>query len=181
MHLQETTLTSETVYQGRILRITKDTAQLENGSTALREVVHHGGGVGVVPLTDTGEVILVRQFRYPHHCATLEIPAGKLEAEESTLTCGTRELLEEAGATADSMESLGCLLATPAYDTEVIHLYLARGLHFTRQKLDEDEFLDVVRMPLRQAVELVLRDEIRDSKTQIALMKAWLLTQDGQK
>lgn len=175
MHLEEKTVSSELAYQGRILKITKDTALLENGTEALREVVHHNGGVCVVPLTEQGEVLLVRQYRYPHHCTTLEVPAGKREQDEDILACGTRELHEEVGATADEMTYLGKLYPTPAYATEVIYMYLATGLHFSQQNLDADEFLDVVKLPLEEAIALVQRDEMPDAKTQIALMRAYLL------
>ena len=175
MHLNEETKSSELIYQGKILHITKDIALLENGTEAIREVVHHNGGVCVVPLTDQNEVLMVEQYRYPQHCVTMEIPAGKLEQGEEPLTCGVRELKEEAGAVADEMIYLGKLYPTPAYDTEIIHMYLAKGLHFSTQDLDEDEFLDVRRVPLSEAVQMILRDEIPDAKTQIALMKAYLL------
>lgn len=177
MHLMEETLRSEPIYDGKILRLIRDTVRLENGKEATREVIEHPGGVCVVPLTEEGEVILVRQFRYPHRCVTLEIPAGKLERGEDPLTCGTRELREEAGVTAAQMTALGSTLPTPAYDTERIYLYLATGLSSASQELDADEFLDVIRMPLSEAVELVMRDEIQDAKTQVALLKAWILTQ----
>ena len=128
MHLNEETIKSETVFEGKILYVTRDVAKLENGREVIRDVIHHNGGVCVVPLTEQGQVLMVRQFRYPHHCVTLEVPAGKLEQGEEPLTCGIRELWEETGARAESMEYLGSLFPTPAYDTEVIHMYLAKGL-----------------------------------------------------
>lgn len=175
LHLKERKLSSETVYDGKIIKVTKDTVSLEDGKETLREVVHHPGGACVVPVTDDGEVILVRQYRYPHGTETLEVPAGKLEYGEDPMECGKRELLEETGATADAIYSLGQLLPTPAYDKEVIYMYLAQGLHFEEQKLDEGEFLDIVKMPLQKAVKLVMQDKIRDAKTQIALMKTMLM------
>lgn len=174
LHLKEERLSSETIYDGRILRLTRDMVRLENGEEAVREVVHHPGGACVVPLTDNGEVLMVRQFRYPHGSETLEIPAGKLEYGEDPLECGKRELREEVGAVADHIYPLGCLYPTPAYDKEIIYMYLAQGLHFSEQQLDADEFLDVVRMPLDQAVRHVMRDQIPDAKTQIALLKTML-------
>ena len=178
MHLNEETIKSETVFEGKILYVTRDVAKLENGREVIRDVIHHNGGVCVVPLTEQGQVLMVRQFRYPHHCVTLEVPAGKLEQGEEPLTCGIRELWEETGARAESMEYLGSLFPTPAYDTEVIHMYLAKGLQVGgSQKLDPDEFVDVERIDLREAVNMVLRNEIQDAKTQIALMKTYLLEQ----
>ncbi len=172
MHLSEKTLNVETIYSGKILEVTRDTVELENGETAIREVIHHSGGVCVVPVTDKGEVLMVRQFRYPFREALLEIPAGKREKGEDPLGCGIRELKEECGATAKEFVPLGKLYPTVAYDTEVIYMYLAKGLSFGEQSLDEDEFLDIVRMPLEKAVEMVMSDMIPDSKTQLALLKA---------
>ncbi|MBQ8922726.1 MAG: NUDIX hydrolase [Oscillospiraceae bacterium] len=171
-HLHEEKLSSEEIYDGKILHVTRDTVRLEDGTEALREVVHHPGGACVVPLTDEGDVLMVRQFRYPHGRETLEIPAGKLEYGENPEICAVRELKEEVGAVSGRIESLGCLYPTPAYDKEVIHMYLARELTLTNQQaLDSDEFLDVIRMPLKEAVEMVMRDELPDAKTQIALLK----------
>lgn len=175
MHLSEKALTSEKIYEGKILSVTRDTVELENGEKAYREVVHHSGGVCVVPLCDNGDVMLVKQFRYPFSDVLLEVPAGKREQGEDPLECGIRELKEEVGATAEKIIPLGKLYPTVAYDTEVIYMYLATGLSFSEQKLDEDEFLDVVRIPLSKAVEMVMEDKIPDSKTQLALIKASLM------
>lgn len=175
MHLSEKALTSEKIYEGKILSVTRDTVELENGEKAYREVVHHSGGVCVVPLCDNGDVMLVKQFRYPFSDVLLEVPAGKREQGEDPLECGIRELKEEVGAAAEKIIPLGKLYPTVAYDTEVIYMYLATGLSFSEQKLDEDEFLDVVRIPLSKAVEMVMEDKIPDSKTQLALIKASLM------
>lgn len=174
-HLFEKKLSSELVYDGKILRLTRDTALLENGETAFREVIHHSGGVCVLPLDDDGNVLFVKQFRYPFASVLLEIPAGKREPGEDPLQCGIRELSEEVGARASEIIPLGKLYPTVAYDTEVIYMYLARGLSFHDQHLDADEFVDVTRIPLKEAYEMVMRDEIPDSKTQIAILKAWTI------
>ena len=180
-HLKEERLRSEEIYRGRILDVYKDTVLLENGTEAIREVVHHPGGACVVPLTSDGCVLMVRQFRYPHHTETLEVPAGKLEYGEDPLQCAVRELKEEVGGEADSLESLGSLFPTPAYDEEVIYMYLARQITETStQSLDADEFLDVVRIPLTDAVQMVMENRIRDAKTQIALLKTAFLLQNEQ-
>lgn len=180
-HLREERRRSEEIYRGRILDVYKDTVLLENGTEAIREVVHHPGGACVVPLTSDGCVLMVRQFRYPHHTETLEVPAGKLEYGEDPLQCAVRELKEEVGGEADSLESLGSLFPTPAYDEEVIYMYLARQITETStQSLDADEFLDVVRIPLTDAVQMVMENRIRDAKTQIALLKTAFLLQNGQ-
>lgn len=174
-HLFEKKLSSELIYDGKILRLTRDTALLENGETAFREVVHHSGGVCVLPLDDDGNVLFVKQFRYPFASVLLEIPAGKREPGEDPLQCGIRELSEEVGARASEIIPLGKLYPTVAYNTEVIYMYLARGLSFHDQHLDADEFVDVTRIPLKEAYEMVMRDEIPDSKTQIAILKAWAI------
>lgn len=175
MHLEEKTIASESVYKGRIFEVTNDKALLENGAEVNRDVVHHSGGVTIIPVTDEGEILMVRQYRYPHHRVTLEIPAGKLEPGESHYECGKRELLEETGCTCKKYEYLGEILPTPAYVSEVIHLYIASGLEYSKQNLDEDEFLDVEKIPLEKAVEMVMKGEIADAKTQIGLLKAQLI------
>lgn len=175
MHLEEKTLKSETVYEGLIFNITHDTVLLENEKTAFRDVLWHHGGVCVIPVTDDNEIYLVKQFRYPFSAALLEVPAGKLEKGESHEVCGRRELLEETGFTCEEFIYLGEMLPTPAYNSEITHMYLAKGLKFTMQNLDDDEFLDVEKMPLSEAVELVMNGKIRDGKTQIAILKAQYL------
>lgn len=175
MHLKEKTLSSDVVYEGCIFTITRDTAELENGTSAQRDVLHHHGGVCVIPINDDNEVYLVRQFRYPFGEVTLEVPAGKLEKGEDHAECGRRELLEETGLTCREYIYLGEIYPLPAYSTERIHTYLARGLEFSEQDLDDDEFLDVVKIPLDDAVEMVMDGRIKDSKTQIVILKAALL------
>lgn len=171
MHLQEKTITSDTVYEGRIFTIVHDTAELENGETAIRDVLLHSGGVCVIPVTDNNEIFMVKQFRYPFREVTTEIPAGKLEKGESHYECGRRELVEETGFTCTEYIYLGEIYPTPAYNTEIIHVYLARGLNLKEQNLDDDEFLDVEKIPLTQAVEMVMDGRIKDAKTQIAVLK----------
>lgn len=176
-HLYETTIDSTVLYDGKILRVEKDNVQLEDGTKTIREVVRHPGGVCVLALTDQNEVLLVRQFRYPHLAVTVEIPAGKLEYGENPEECGRRELLEECGCTADTFDYLGKLYPTPAYDSEVIRVYLAKGLHYNAQKLDAGEFLDVERMPFEEVLRHVMEDEYPDAKTQFAVLKYFALTQ----
>lgn len=172
MHLQEKTIASNVVYEGPIFTITHDTAELENGKTAVRDVLHHFGGVCVIPVTDNNEILLVRQFRYPFSRTTLEVPAGKLEKGENHAECGRRELLEETGCVCSEYTYLGEMLPTPAYNSEVTHIYLAKGLSFEKQQLDTDEFLDVEKISLSAAVQQVMDGTITDGKTQIAILKA---------
>lgn len=175
MHLEEKTTASETVYNGKIFKVTKDSALLENGSEVQRDVVHHSGGVTIIPINENGEILMVRQYRYPHHKVMLEIPAGKLEPNESHYDCGKRELLEETGCTCREYKYIGEIVPTPAYVSEVIHMYMASGLEYSEQNLDDDEFLDVEKVPLEKAVEMVMNGEITDSKTQIGVLKAWYI------
>ncbi len=176
-HLNETRIDSTLLFDGAVIRVEKDNVRLEDGSVAFREVVRHPGGVCVLALTDQNEVLLVRQFRYPHGAVTTELPAGKLEAGELPETCGRRELLEECGCTAGEFTYLGKLFPTPAYDSEVIHMFLAKDLQFTAQSLDDGEFLEVERMPFEDALQLALGDGCPDAKTQIAILRYFALMQ----
>ncbi|MDE6679052.1 MAG: NUDIX hydrolase [Ruminococcus sp.] len=171
MHLQEKTITSDTVYEGKIFTIVHDTAELENGEKAIRDVLLHSGGVCVIPVTENNEIFMVKQFRYPFREVTTEIPAGKLEKGEIPYDCGKRELLEETGCTCTEYIPLGEIYPTPAYNSEVIHVYLAKGLSYEKQNLDDGEFLDVEKVPLTEAIQLVMDGKIKDAKTQIAILK----------
>lgn len=171
MHLEEKTLESQQIFDGRVVKLFVDKAELENGDIVTREVIKHPGGVCVVPLDENGNVLFVKQYRYPHHQIMLEIPAGKLEWGESHHDCGLRELKEETGCTCDNYTYLGSLIPTPAYCGEVIHMYLAEGLHYGEQNLDEDEFLDIEKIPLEKAAEMIMNNEIADAKTQLAILK----------
>ena len=174
MHLEEKTLSSEQKFDGKLVKLYVDSVELEDGKKSFREVIKHPGGVCVLPMDEEGNVLFVRQFRYPHKKVLLEIPAGKLEYGENPSECGIRELKEETGCTCDRYEYLGSLIPTPAYCGEVIHMYLARGLHYGEQKLDSGEFLDIEKIPLDRAVEMIMNNEIEDSKTQIAVLKTRL-------
>ena len=172
MHLQENTLKSDVIYEGPIFTITHDTVELENGNQTIRDVLLHHGGVCVIPVTENNEIFLVKQFRYPFRTVTREVPAGKLEKGENHAECGKRELLEETGCTCTEYIYLGEMYPTPAYNSEITHMYLARGLSFEKQNLDPDEFLDVEKISLAEAVQLVMDGKIKDGKTQIVILKA---------
>ena len=171
MELMEKTVESKTLFEGHIVTLKLDRAQLPNGSLASREVVEHPGGVAVLPLDAEGRVIMVRQYRYPLHNTLLELPAGKLEKGEDHRVCGIRELQEEVGITADEVIYLGGLDLSPGYSNEVLHLYLARGLHQGECHPDEDEFLEIERVPFDKLLDMVMRDEIHDAKTVAAVLK----------
>lgn len=172
MKLSEKTLSSETVYDGRIIRVRRDIIELPDGKTAVREVVDHNGGAGVAALDDDGALLLVRQLRYPLGEETLEVPAGKLEKGEDPACAIVRELREETGCTADRIEYLGVNYPTPGYCAEKLYLYLATGLHAGAQQLDEDEYLNVERVPFAEVVRRIYANEIRDSKTVAAVLLA---------
>ena len=167
----EKTLTSEVLFEGRVITLTKDTALLENGKTATREVVHHHGGACIVPYFADGTICMVRQFRYAMQQELWELPAGKLEKGEDPFEAAKRELEEECGLTADKYTSLGEFFPTVGYDTEVIYTWVATGLHETHMHLDDDEFLTPDRVPLEKAYEMVMSGEIKDGKTIAGILK----------
>ncbi len=175
MRLYEKTLEKEEIFNGKVIHVTHEKAELEDGTTAMREVVGHPGGVCVAALTENDELLFVRQFRYPYKEVLLELPAGKLEKGQTPLENGKRELLEETGAIGREYMTLGQVYPTPGYCGEIIHLYFCKVDRFEHQCLDEDEFLDVEKIPLKRAVEMVLNNEIPDAKTQTAVLKTAML------
>lgn len=175
MDLTEETLSSEKIYDGKILHIRRDTVLLPNGRQSLREVADHPGGVCVLALDSQGHVPVVSQFRYPYRQVLRELPAGKLEYGEDPEKAARRELREETGATAGSLQSLGELYPSPGYCGEIIHMYLAQDLRFGASSPDEDEFLNLERVPFGQLAEDVLSGRIRDAKTIAAVLKVKLL------
>ena len=175
MDLIEKKISSEKIFDGRILHVQRDTIRLPNGEEASREVVDHPGGVCILALDDQNRALLVSQFRYPYEKVLREIPAGKLEYGEDPREAAVRELREETGAVPGAFSSLGELYPSPGYCGEIIRMYLARDLSFGSTDLDEDEFLNVERVPFDTLVEQVLSGEIRDAKTIAAVLKAKLL------
>ncbi len=181
MNLEEKQISSEYIYQGKIIKLRRDTALLPNGKNATREVVEHNGGVCVAALTDNNEVLFVKQFRYPYMEVVTEIPAGKRDsADEDPLACGKRELKEETGAEAEKFIPLGRLYPSPGYCGEVIWMFAAAGLKYGKQHPDDDEFSSVKKIPLEKAVEMILAGEITDAKTQAAVLKLKLLKDSGK-
>ena len=168
----EKRLDGEVKYSGVIVKVRVDHAELENGKIVRREVVEHPGGVGILPVDDEGNCYMVRQYRYPFSRQLLEIPAGKLEYGEDPLECAVRELSEETGFSADEMIPLGRCLTSPGFSSEVLHIYLARGLRAGKSHLDENEFLNVEKHPLAELAAMAENNEIEDAKTLIAVLKA---------
>ncbi|MBQ9461982.1 MAG: NUDIX hydrolase [Clostridia bacterium] len=171
----EKTVESEDKFVGRVIHVKLDKVELEDGSQSMREIVAHPGGVAVAALTENNELLFVRQFRYPYKEVLLELPAGKLEKGMDPLENGKRELLEETGAIGRQYMTLGKLYPSPGYCGEIIHLYFCRIDHYDQQRLDEGEFLDVLRIPLDKAVQMVLNGELPDAKTQTAVLKVAML------
>ena len=172
MELNETTLASELLFDGRLLKVYRDQVGLTDGGQSIREFVHHPGGVAVVPLDRDGNVYLERQFRYPYRKVVTEIPAGKLEPGEDPFDAIQRELQEEIGATAARWDALGYIMPSVGYTDEMLYLYLARDLTFGRTHLDEDEFLEPFKLPFTQALSQAADGRINDAKTLSALFRA---------
>ena len=180
MQLTEKTLSSEDIFNGKILHVIHDEVELEDGSRAMREVVRHPGGVCVAAIDDDNNMLFVRQFRYPYGEIVLELPAGKLEMGSTPLENGKRELLEETGAVGYSYVSLGQVYPSPGYTDEIIHLYACRVKAVGDAMPDEGEFLNVEKIPVVKAAEMVLNNRVFDAKTQIAVLKAAALWQGGK-
>ena len=175
MDMREKQLSSEYFFKGHIMKARLDEVSLPNGKTAPREICEHLGGVGVLPIDRDGNVILVRQFRYAFDAELLEIPAGKLDhGPEDAAECGKRELKEETGCTAGRFVPLGAMYPSPGFLTEVTYLFAALDLEEGEMQPDEDEFVEVVRLPLAEAAAMIERDEIRDAKTIAAMYRAKL-------
>ncbi len=174
--LRERRLSSTPIFDGTVLHVFKDNVLLPNGKTGEREYTVHGGAVCVLPLLEDGTVLLERQFRYAMDQVLTEIPAGKLDSpQEDPRSAALRELREETGARAEELIFLGRFFPACAYSTEVIHMFLARKLTFGDRELDDDEFLNVFRMPLEELVAQVLAGQIPDAKTQAAALRVWAL------
>lgn len=180
MEMFEKTLSRKEIFQGRIINVHLDEIELPDGSRSDREVVEHSGGVCVAAVTDNKGLLFVRQYRYPYHKVLLELPAGKLEKGEDPLEAGIRELEEECGVRAESVVSMGTVYPTVAYCSEIIHLFLAKGLVRTEQRLDDGEFLSVEEISIEEAAKMVMDGEISDSKTVALVLKTARLLEEGK-
>lgn len=173
---EETCIKSDEIYNGKVLHVMRDEVSLPGGGVSVREYCRHNGAVCIIPLLSDGGVLVERQYRYAAGRELLEIPAGKLDSpDEDPLSAAARELREETGAIAKKYTFIGKMLGSPAILSETVHMYLAEDITFGETELDEDEFIEVVKIPLSELYRMVMAGEIDDSKTQIAVLKAWEL------
>jgi ADP-ribose pyrophosphatase len=171
---------TKNIYTGKVVILNIDTVTLPNGATVDLETIRHPGAAAVVPVKDDGTVVLIRQFRHAAGGFIYEIPAGKLQPREDPLHCAARELEEEVGYRASSFELLSSIFTAPGFADEVIHVYKATGLTTGRQQLDPDEVLDIIEMPIAEAVNKIEDGTIRDAKTIVGLQAVYLRTSRGQ-
>ena len=172
MKYYEKQVDTKIVYEGMIVDVRKDIAELQNGNRAEREVVVHPGGVGIIAVTNDNKVLMVRQYRYPMEEELLEIPAGKLDSDEDPLLCAKRELSEETGYTAAKYVDLGPIYPSPGFCREILFLYLALDLQPGVMHLDENELLSVEHVDIDELMEKIMANELKDAKSIIGVMKA---------
>ncbi|SDY49018.1 ADP-ribose pyrophosphatase [Proteiniborus ethanoligenes] len=173
MIYEEKTMKSEKIYEGKILTVKVDTVELPDKKYSKREIVELSGAVAIVPITDNGDIIFVKQFRKATESVILEIPAGKLEINEEPLDCALRELKEETGYSAENMEYLFKYYTSPGFTNEVMHLFLATGIIYGEATPEDDEYIDVVRININEALEMIKNGEIKDGKTIIGILMAY--------
>ncbi|MGI6722356.1 MAG: NUDIX domain-containing protein [Anaerovoracaceae bacterium] len=171
MIVEEKTLQSERIYEGKILNLRRDKVTVRSG-TSYREIVEHNGGVAVAAITEDNKIVMVRQYRKTMERVVLEVPAGKREAGEEPLETVNRELREETGYTAENVELLTVMEPSVGYTTETLYIYLATGLRKGERDLDENEAIDVVEYDFREIAEKTAAGELRDGKTIVAVMLA---------
>jgi ADP-ribose pyrophosphatase len=162
------------IYSGKVITLNIDTVTLPNGVTVDLEVVRHPGAAAVVPLKENGTVVLIKQFRHAAGGFIYEIPAGKLHPGEDPKDCAARELEEEIGYQAGKLDLLSSIFTAPGFTDEVIHVYMATGLTKGRQQLDRDEVLEIVEVPLQEAIEMIDKGTIRDAKTMVGLQSVFI-------
>jgi len=167
------------IYKGKVVVLNVDRVTLPNGATVDLEVIRHPGAAAIVPMKDDKTVILIRQFRHAAGGFIYEIPAGKLHPGEDPRDCAARELEEEIGYRASSFELLTSIFTAPGFADEVIHIYKGTGLTKGRQKLDHDEVLNVVELPIEKAIAQIQDGTIRDGKTIVGLQAVYLQKRSG--
>lgn len=180
-NLKETKISSEEIYNGRLLHVFRDTVRLPNGAESTREFIKHNGAAAIVPLYPDETVLMVRQFRYPFDKVVLEIPAGKIDPCEEPLEAAVRELREETGLVDADMRPIGEIYPSVAYTTESIYMYIATGMKDSGvTDFDDNEFLETERIHIDELYRMVMNGEIKDSKTQAAILKTYCLIKEGE-
>ena len=182
MDYREKTVKKENIYKGKVISLDVDTVITPGGNEATRELVHHPGGVGIVALDDDNSIYLVEQYRIPYDDMLLEIPAGKLDSRrENPLDAARRELSEETGFDAESIEYIGDFYPSVGFLDEILRMFIARGLTAGQTHPDEDEFVNLVKIPFDEAYRLVMDGKIKDGKTIAAILKTkCLLSEEKQ-
>jgi len=172
MKYEEKTLSKKKMFQGNIIDVESWSVLLPNGKEATRDVVIHPGASVVIPMTEDGQIYMVRQFRKPIDKISLEIPAGKLDKGEDPLECAKRELKEETGLDTKDIRHLIDIHSTPGFSDEVLHLYVAKDLYEGESCADEDEFISTEKYQINTLIEMIMKNEITDAKTIIGILMA---------
>jgi len=170
LDLTEHTLTSDVVFEGRLLHVRRDSVRLPNGGESSREYFLHPGAAVVIPVFENGDLLLERQHRYPLHRDFIELPAGKFDPNEVELTCAQRELTEETGYVAHRWRYLNTFYPCIGYSNERLVYFLAEELEHVGDKLDHDEFLEILRVPFSEAMEMIRDGRINEAKTVMGLL-----------
>lgn len=169
MTFEEKTISTETVYQGKIINVRRDKVSVVNGES-YREIVEHSGGAVIVAVKDNGNVIMVKQFRKPAERIMLEVPAGKIDPGEEPETTALRELKEETGYSAENIRFLTKMYPSVGFSDEILYLYLCTGLTAGETDFDENEAIDIFEYPIDRLYDMVMKGEIEDGKTQVAIL-----------
>ena len=169
MEMKEKKIDGEEIYNGKVITVIRDRVKCPNDNIAYREVVKHNGGSAILCITEDKNVLLIKQFRYVYDEIIYEIPAGKLEKGEDPYDAALRELEEETGYKATSLEPLGIIYPTCGYSNEKIHLYLAKDIKPGIKHLDDDEFVEPSYISLEEVKKMILSNEIKDAKTICAI------------
>lgn len=169
-NLEEKTVSTKKIFDGKIIKLFYDKVMLPNNKIATREKVWHPGAVAIVPVTEENEVLLIKQFRYPVKEVLIEIPAGKLDNCETPMDCAKRELREEVGAIEGKLIHMSSFHTTPGFSSEFLHLYLAINFKRKQNNPDDDEFLQIIKIPLKVAVNWVFEGKIKDAKSIIGIL-----------
>ena len=168
--MEEKTIKSELVYEGKIFNLRVDKVVLPNGRETKREIIEHSGSVAILPLISKDKFLFVQQFRKPIEKVLLEIPAGRIEKGENLKECARRELIEETGYQANDFKKLASVYLAPGYSSEIIHIFLARNLKKSKSNLDDDEFIKTVILNKKEVLNKIIDNKIKDSKTIVSTL-----------